>query len=74
MKKIKNIMESLSEYTSLDNWNRNQQLIDFNFIPDEVKESILIEYDKEPIGERNNILDYFIDKRLKQLMEHIEEF
>jgi len=73
-KKIGKIMESLDEYTSLENWNRNQQLIDFNFIPDEIQESILIEYDKEPIGERNNILNYFIDKRLKQLMEHIEEF
>ena len=73
-KRIAKIRENLGEYTSLENWNRNQQLIDFNYIPDEIRELILIEYDKDPVGQRNNILNYFIDKRLRNLMQHIEEF
>ena len=73
-KRIKTMMENLSDYTSLNNWNRNQQLIDFSYIPDEVRKSIIVKYDKEPVGKRSNIFDYFIDKRLKNLMEHIQEF
>ena len=49
-------------------------MIDFNYIPDEIRDMIINEFEKEPTGSRNNILNYFIDNRLKNLMQHIEEF
>jgi hypothetical protein len=49
-------------------------MIDMNMIPEEVESSILEEYAKEPIGKRSNMLDYFIQKNLKNLMGSIEEF
>ena len=73
-KKINTIKEELSEWTNSDNWNRNQKMIDMNMIPEEVESSILEEYNKEPIGKRSNILNYFIQNNLKNLMENIEEF
>jgi len=73
-KKINTIKGELSEWTNSDNWNRNQRMIDMNMIPEEVESSILEEYAKEPIGKRSNMLDYFIQKNLKNLMESIEEF
>ena len=73
-KRISEMKENLSEWTSTENWERNQVLIDFNMIPDIIRERILEEYQKEPIGTRSNILNYFIDKKLKNLMVNIEEF
>jgi len=73
-KKINTIKGELSEWTNSDNWNRNQRMIDMNMIPEEVESSILEEYAKETIGKRSNMLDYFIQKNLKNLMESIEEF
>ena len=66
--------ENLDELTDSPNWKRNQQMIDFNYIPDEIRDMIINEFEKEPTGSRNNILNYFIDNRLKNLMQHIEEF
>jgi len=73
-KKINTIKEELSEWTNSDNWNRNQRMIDMNMIPEEVESSILDEYNKEPKGKRRNILNYFIQNNLKNLMQSIEEF
>ena len=73
-KRISQMKENLSEWTCTDNWERNQTLIDFNMIPEIIKETIIEEYEKEPIGNRGNILNYFIDKKLKNLMVNIEEF
>jgi len=73
-KKINTIKGELSEWTNSNNWNRNQRMIDMNMIPEEVESSILEEYAKEPIGKRSNMLDYFIQKNLKNLMGNIEEF
>ena len=73
-KKIDIVKSELSEWNETDNWNRNQLMIDMNMIPEEVESSILDEYNKEPIGKRRNMLNYFIQNKLKILMEHIEEF
>jgi 5'-3' exonuclease len=73
-KKILSIKKELSEWTETDNWNRNQLLIDMTKIPDDVERTIIEEYSKEPIGKRSNMLNYFINKNLKYLMNYIEEF
>jgi len=66
--------EELSEWTATDNWKRNQVLIDFQMIPQEIRDIIIEEFNKEPTGQRKNILNYFIQYKLKNLMDHIEEF
>ena len=72
-KRISTMKENLSEWTSTENWKRNQSLIDMNMIPDTVREAVVDEFNKEP-ADRSNILNYFIDKKLKNLMVNIEEF
>jgi len=56
------------------NWKRNKKLIDLSLIPSEYEEKILEAYNIEENKGRENLLNYFIDKRLKNLMEHIGEF
>ena len=43
-------------------------------IPESVEKSIFEEYKKEPTGKRSNMLNYFIQNKLKILIEHIDEF
>ena len=56
------------------NYQRNKTLIDLECIPSVLKEKILIDYLKSPIGDRSKLLSYFISKRLKNLMNDIGDF
>ena len=57
------------------NWQRNQTLIDFTKIPSDIQHEILNEWNKPmSVTDRSKILPYMITKRLKNLMENIEEF
>lgn len=53
---------------------RNQQLVDLNFIPENIKEEVLVQYEEQSGKGRQKLFDYFIDKRLKLLLESINEF
>jgi hypothetical protein len=56
------------------NYQRNKTLIDLDCIPSDLKERILEEFEKPPIGERSKLLNYFIKNRLKNLMNDIGDF
>lgn len=56
------------------NWERNKKLIDLSCLPNEYEEEILEQYNTEKKTGRENLLNYFIKKRLKNLMENIGEF
>ena len=57
------------------NWERNQKLIDFKEIPDNIQSEIINEWNKPMlVTNRSKILPYMITNRLKNLMENIEEF
>ena len=55
-------------------WARNQQLVDLEFTPEDIKKEIVSEFEKEPKGARRKLLTYFIKHRLKNLMEKMSEF
>jgi hypothetical protein len=74
-KRISTMKEELEKWSDCDNWTRNQNLIDFNMIPDDIRCIILKEFEIEPVvANRSNILNYFIKQKMKSLMEHIQEF
>jgi hypothetical protein len=57
------------------NWIRNQTLIDFDFIPQSVKDSIIQEYLlQKPERKPSKIMNYFIENRCRNLMKSIENF
>ncbi len=58
----------------LHGWNRNQALIDFEYIPTSIADEILSEYKKDKVYQQGNLMNYFITNRLKYLMENMEEF
>jgi hypothetical protein len=55
------------------NFSRNESLIDLTFIPTELKVKIINTYEEtKPV--KGKLLNYFIEHKLKNLMEVIEEF
>ena len=56
-------------------WKRNQQLIDFEYIPENISKGIMDSYNKTKDEQKQGqLLNYFITNRLKYLMENIEDF
>ena len=53
---------------------RNQQLVDLNFIPPDIKKEVLVQYEQQADKGRDKLFNYFIDRRLKILLESINEF
>ena len=56
------------------NYQRNKKLIDLAYTPDELSREIIDTYNEAPFGDRSKLLNYFIQKRLKNLTESIGEF
>ena len=57
-----------------NNYNRNRKLIDLSCIPPELEEKIINEFIDAKVASRDKILNYFITKKLKTLIEVIDEF
>ena len=60
--------------TWMRNWQRNETLIDLTKIPSPVVHDILIEFDEVKVGDRSNLFNYFVEKRLNNLVENLGEF
>ena len=58
----------------LRNYRRNEMLIDFTKIPEWLQINIDDEYVNQPEVGRSRLFNYFIKYKLKNLMEHINEF
>jgi hypothetical protein len=55
-------------------YSRNQLLIDLRQIPTEVKDNIVQAYEESKPAPKGKLLNYFITKKLKNLMEVLEDF
>ena len=56
------------------NYNRNRTLIDLSCIPHTLEDKINNEFLNVKVATRDKILGYFINKKLKTLIESIDEF
>ena len=50
-------------------FQRNRYLIDFDYIPDVVKNNITAEYQNQPRKDKSQLLNYFMEHRMKNLMD-----
>jgi len=57
----------------LRNYKRNQQLIDLDFVPDDIANQILEQYSSQN-KDRSKLFNYFVANKLKNLMEHLNDF
>jgi hypothetical protein len=57
------------------NWQRNTTLVDFDFIPEDVKNTIVESYiNNKPKGDRMTIFNYLMSHRCRLLLDEIEDF
>ena len=56
------------------NWQRNVTLVDFKYIPEEVKNTILDAFEVEPKGNKMAIMYYLIKHKCRLLLDDIEDF
>ena len=56
------------------NYDRNRKLIDLSLIPPEIEAKIYNEFNEVKVAHRSKILNYFITRKLKTLIEVIDEF
>ena len=55
-------------------WKRNQQLVDLSHTPQDIKQKIVDQYDTYEYNQRDKLLNYFIQNKLRNLIEHIGDF
>jgi hypothetical protein len=55
-------------------FKRNETLIDLHNIPQHLQDEILVQFEAEGGKKRDRLFQYFIDHKLKYLMENISEF
>jgi len=55
-------------------WKRNQELIDFDYIPPLLAHAIEKNYALQVTPSRSGLLNYFVKHKLKMLIEHIGDF
>ena len=66
--------EDWNDSNRLRGYRRNEQLIDLEFIPEDLKEQIILQYASSQHGDRSKLFNYFVKYKLKILMESIQEF
>ena len=76
--------KQLEEWTDIENiplgaetkkyYNRNKKLIDLSQIPQTIETNIINTYKNYKVKDRSLLLPYFIDKKLKSLIDKINDF
>lgn len=68
-KNINNLSEQVQR-----NYKRNEALIDLSMVPEHVKEEIMSQYLADNPKDRSKLFNYFVQNKLRNLMEHLSEF
>lgn len=70
----KDPLDFCADDSMLRGYKRNQTLVDLDYIPERIKEKIVMAYENSKPNPRQKMFNYFIEKRLRNLMEVIDEF
>ena len=65
--------DNLTNETALRGYQRNKAMIDLPMVPDYIQEQVIDKYNQNS-GDRSKMFNYFIEKRLKNLIENIGDF
>ena len=67
-------LANCSRDTWIRNWQRNETLIDLTKIPRDIVINILEEYDSVLVGKRSELFNYFVEKKLTDLIDRLGEY
>ena len=71
---IKMEPDEFCDQEMLRNYRRNEALVDLSVTPDYIKNQVVDIYNEQAGKGRDKLFNYFIDNKLKHLMEAINEF
>ena len=60
--------------TWIRNYQRNETLIDLNKIPNDIENEILNQFGNAEVGDRSKLFNYFVEKKLNNLIQSIGDF
>ena len=60
--------------TWMHNWQRNETLINLDKIPHDIRDDILREFKDAQTGDRSKLFNYFVEKKLNNLIQSIGDF
>ena len=66
--------EDFCNEEQLRNYHRNMKLIDLQYTPSNIVDQVGKQYDEIPKGKRSDLLNYFIERKLNNLIQDIGEF
>lgn len=73
-KRMKNPEYICPNADALDKYKRNRELIDIDYIPDDLRKQIVAEYERAKTAKMGNLRNYFIKHRLKNLFPELGAF
>ena len=56
------------------NYERNRNLVSFDCIPQKIKDGIINNYVSQPNKDKSKLLNFFIEHKMKNMLDVIEEF
>jgi 5'-3' exonuclease len=56
------------------NYERNRKLISLDCIPKDIEENIINTFEGKPKKDKSKLLDFFVERKMKNMLEVIEEF
>jgi hypothetical protein len=72
------ISKDATEFCSTDamlrGYKRNQTLVDFDYIPNDIQEKIVKAFEESKPATKQQMLNYFIEKGLKVMIESVSDF
>ena len=66
--------EQFCDDTMLRNWKRNEMLVDLTHTPQTIRIQTINQYEEQSGKDRSKLFNYFVDHKLRNLMESIGDF
>ena len=66
--------EDFCNEEQLRNYHRNMKLIDLQYTPSNIVDQVGMQFNEVPKGKRSGLLNFFIERKLNNLIESIGEF
>jgi 5'-3' exonuclease len=66
--------EDFCNEEQLRNYHRNMKLIDLQYTPSNIADQVGMQFNEVPKGKRSELLNYFIERKLNNLIQDIGEF
>jgi 5'-3' exonuclease len=73
-KRLTELSGEIANETILRNFKRNQMLIDLNYVPESIKAQVIEKFEEKNTKDKSQLVSYFMNNKLRNLMESLQEF